>query len=250
MRNNFTFPKTNYMLFSSGSKPNNKFNKSFEKIAYELYIDGFSVLSPTHQSIIEIANIFRKRFNHISESQGESAKYKCEIIKPGDLLHTNNLDFECYNKVCLDIINNIGVEENVLNAIYMTHDTTLSKHIAQDPHFDRIPTLKFMLYVNDLNFESGAFCLSPGSHHWTKSLQINKSFSQKGFLEETRMIPKTILERIVPIEEKLGTIIVFNTDCIHHQGIVKSGEACIVRAHYRAKTNNISLIKHLKSIIR
>ena len=48
-----------------------------------------------------------------------------------------------------------------LDHLIQTLDTPKSKHIAQEPHFDRIPTLKFMLYLNDMNKNNGAFVLSP-----------------------------------------------------------------------------------------
>ena len=80
----------------------------------------------------------------------------------------------------------------------------------------------------------------PLDHHWTKEkFQINrKNFYNKEFFKDTRNIPNPIIDRLTPIEGKLGTIIIFNTDCIHHQGIVKSGEACIVRSHYSREAFN------------
>ena len=92
-----------------------------------------------------------------------------------------------------------------------------------------------MLYINDLDFENGAFCLSPGSHHWVKKCLGNtrQAHGAKGFLELSRDIPDFIKDRLISVESKMGTIIIFDTDCIHHQGICQFGQASIIRAHYR-----------------
>ena len=68
-----------------------------------------------------------------------------------------------------------------LDHLYQTLDTPDSLHIAQDPHFDRIPTLKFMLYVNDMKKSNGAFIVSPGSHHW-----VNQNFKKRGTFNNER----------------------------------------------------------------
>ena len=92
-----------------------------------------------------------------------------------------------------------------------------------------------MLYLNDLNKKNGAFCLSPGSHHWVMNNypKPRKDFFTPGFQEETRNIPKVISDRLRSIDGEAGSIIIFNTDCIHCQGIVKDGSCQIIRAHYR-----------------
>jgi ectoine hydroxylase-related dioxygenase (phytanoyl-CoA dioxygenase family) len=97
-----------------------------------------------------------------------------------------------------------------------------------------------MLYVNDINKLNGAFCLSPGSHKWVDNVYGKYRYFQKfnKFENISRSIPEIIINKLVPIEGKAGTIIVFYTNCIHHQGIVKEGECKIVRSHYRKKLFN------------
>tara|TARA_A100001035_G_C27515320_1_gene378308 strand:+ start:206 stop:493 length:288 start_codon:yes stop_codon:yes gene_type:complete len=60
--------------------------------------------------------------------------------------------------------------DNLQIDLFKTIDKPNSRHIAQDPQFDRMPTLKFMLYENDISFDNGAFELSPSTHHWVKKL--------------------------------------------------------------------------------
>ena len=214
----------------------------FCKIKYELEIDGFSVLSPD-STTIEITKVLTQKFNS-KFINSQNKEYKVNIFREADLDKKENLGICQYNNYCQNIIPNIANNPFQLDAIFQTFDTSSSKHIAQDPHFDRIPTLKFMLYVNDLTYKTGAFCLSPGSHHWVKQILGTKrpSHGKKGYLELSRNIPQYIRDRIIPVEGKMGTVIIFNTDCIHHQGLVRNQNACIVRAHYR--TSNHMGVKH------
>ena len=220
----------------------------FSKIKYELEVDGFSVLSPTNETIAIATAVSHKFSPQFVRAQDQ--EYKVNIFRRGDLQRKENLDIHEYNKYCQNIIPSITTKRFQLDSVFQTYDTSFSEHIAQNPHFDRIPTLKFMLYVNDLTHQSGAFCLSPGSHHWVKHHLglIRPSHGTKGYLELSRDIPQYIRDRIVPVEGKLGTIILFNTDCIHHQGLVTHGMACILRAHYRTNIlNQLSISELLKN---
>ena len=64
-----------------------------------------------------------------------------------------------YNNFCIKLSGMFTYGRVQLSSIFTTYDNQESDHSAQKPHFDRIPTLKFMLYLNDLKFENGAFCL-------------------------------------------------------------------------------------------
>lgn len=222
--------------------------KSNELINYEIETDGFSVLYPSDHKFSHLDSL-KKRF---SKELCNELLNKVKIFNPDDLFKSENKDLASYNYFCNQIIQNFNEKKLFLSNIFQTFDNRESKHIAQKPHIDRIPTLKFMLYLNDLEFDNGAFCLSPGSNHWAKKNFINrrKSYSDEKFFNDTRDIPNPILKRIVPIEGKAGTIIIFNTDCVHHQGIVKSGMACIIRAHYRAKEIPENLLVSKKLLLK
>ena len=221
--------------------------KPINLISHELKADGFSVITRLEHGFGHLASLARRFDEHLAKTP--YTPYRPTLFKEYDLHEAPNSDLSHYNDFCLGLINGIGAKEKHLDAIFKTIDTPDSKHIAQDPHFDRIPTLKFMLYVNDLSFAKGAFCLSPGSHIWTRENfgpgDKRDSHGTAGFLEKSRNIPGEILRRLKPIEGKAGTIIVFNTDCIHHQGIVQSGQANIIRAHYRSRDSFLtSIIKN------
>ena len=138
------------------------------------------------------------------------------------------------SKIVHSIIDTNRYKKYKLHSIFATLDRKKTKHIAQDPHFDRMPTLKFMLYLNDMDKNNGAFMLSPGSQHWVKkNFKFPRpAFVSKKFLEDTRTIPQIIIDNLKPIEGKAGTVIIFDTDTIHHQGLVKNGESRIMRFHF------------------
>lgn len=129
------------------------------------------------------------------------------IFKENDLKKPANEDISHFNSFCLSMISGIDVKGKCLDAIFATIDTPDLKHIAQDPHFDRITNLKFMLCLNDLSYAFGAFCLSPGIHFWTKEnfgpRNRRDPHSAAGHLEKSRNRPLLVVRRLKPIEEKL-----------------------------------------------
>ena len=215
-----------------------------ESISYQLLIDGYSVINPTFtKKNLDILPDLKNSSNKLRESSSEKFEkdYKggfCKIITNKQINDSEYIFFSLYNSFCLKIIKSLGMDDLEFNSMYQTIDTKKSKHIAQTPHFDRIPALKFMLYLNDLNFVNGAFQLSKGSHHWVNQ-KLSKSrpkHGSNGYLELTRKIPNYFLNNLKPINGKAGTIIIFYTDVIHNQGLVKDGCCQILRSHYWKKS--------------
>ena len=176
------------------------------------------------------------RFQYIRQQADLSPnQYHTQVFRDHDLSGHAHHEISIYKKFCQWLVSELQFKEQEFDSIYATYDDIHSRHSAQNPHFDRIPTLKFMLYVNSLTPLNGAFCLSRGSHHWTNNIYPlpRQPFNTPGFQETTRDIPKYILQRMKPVEGHAGTIIIFHTDCIHHQGLVTEGSSQILRAHFR-----------------
>ena len=145
--------------------------------------------------------------------------------------------------------------DNLNIDVFKTLDTPNSKHVAQEPHFDRIPTLKFMLYINDITVNNGAFELSASTHHWVKrNFPLPRpSYDDFEYFKKTRKLPKPIIENLKPIEGKAGTLIIFHTDTIHNQGIVNNGECRIIRSHFSKKEvilNKVNKFEKLKNLLK
>lgn len=217
-----------------------------EKINLELFLYGFSVISPQeNKGLQDYLGKFQKEMKNIKIDNSSENNYpggNLMIVKKEKLNKDKNLAqyFDFHERNC-DMLRRMNDTKNYkLYTIFRTLDTKESQHKAQVPHFDKQPTLKFMLYVNDINKLNGAFCLSPGSHKWVDNVYGKYRYFQKfnKFENISRSIPEIIINKLVPIEGKAGTIIVFYTNCIHHQGIVKEGECKIVRSHYRKKLFN------------
>ncbi|AQL29790.1 MULTISPECIES: phytanoyl-CoA dioxygenase family protein [unclassified Prochlorococcus] len=224
---------------------------SFEEISYQLLIDGYSVIKPDFSR--NLLNFLPDLKSNTEEFISSSTKYNDDeyegglykIITKKNLTNPNYKVFRIYNEFCLSFMKALNINNHEFNSMYQTIDTKKTKHIAQKPHFDRLPALKFMLYLNNLNSDNGAFKLSKGSHHWVKKKLPNNrpKFESKEYLEYSRNLPKYILNGLNPIEGDAGTIIIFYTDCVHHQGLVNKGNCQILRSHYWKKTTFYDKLK-------
>lgn len=123
------------------------------------------------------------------------------------------------------------------DTIYVANDMIGTKHIAQDLHFDVVPTLKFFIYLTDTTAENGAFSCIPGSQKIT--MDIRKKYGRKISYRNrqlTRDIPLTEAEAI-PVEAAGGSLIIFTTEAFHKAGIVSKGDRKIMRGHTHLKKN-------------
>ena len=212
------------------------------KLALDIY--GFYVLPSFYKNHEFFKNIQLSMLNVKVDSSEKNKNYKggdCKIFNPSENKLENELTYYKFvNQIKNDFLNNKTFKNYKYNLMVRSLDTPQSNHIAQDPHFDRIKTLKFMLYINDLKHDNGAFCLSSASNNWVKKQfsDLRPNHDNKNYLEKTREIPTLIINNLKPIEGNAGTLIIFNTDCVHHQGIVHKESCKILRAHFK-KRNSI-----------
>lgn len=121
-------------------------------------------------------------------------------------------------------------------SIYGNHDYIVGDKLARNGwlHFDRNTCWKYFIYLTDIDQESGAFTIVPKSHKLGEELRKTawKEDSQyNGVRNRIELDYSHLLEGldIIPIEEKAGTLIAFNTDCFHKGGkILKEGKERIV----------------------
>tara|TARA_Y200000002_G_scaffold342074_1_gene313725 strand:+ start:1658 stop:2344 length:687 start_codon:yes stop_codon:yes gene_type:complete len=215
-----------------------------QRINLELFLYGFSIIRPSDNNFENLyLNDFQieMRYLKASNSEENTTYHGGNILKLKLKDIINERKFKQYNQFNLSNKNILNSMNNMrgykLDSIFRTFDTKETVHKAQQSHFDRIPTLKFMLYVNDINQSNGAFCLSPGSHNWVnyKYGKIRSLSQSNKYKETSRNIPKCIIDKMEPIEGKAGTLIIFHTNCVHNQGIVHEGSCKIIRAHYRKR---------------
>jgi len=121
-------------------------------------------------------------------------------------------------------------------SIYGNHDYIVGKDLARNGwlHFDRNTCWKYFIYLSDIDQESGAFTIVPKSHKLGEKLHKKawKEDSNYGSVKNRIELDYPhLLEGldIIPIEEKAGTLIAFNTDCFHKGGqILKEGKERLV----------------------
>lgn len=153
---------------------------------------------------------------------------------------------------------NNNISKGFFTNIYSTYDYKNSGELGRNGflHFDRNASLKFFLYLNDVTRENGAFYIQPGSHKLGKKLREkawgkliptpNDNFIKKifqKFLGKTFNQVKNRIEidypelhdssKLIPVEGKAGTLIVFDSDIFHLGGLIekKGLERLVLRMH-------------------
>ena len=153
---------------------------------------------------------------------------------------------------------NNGVTKGYFDSIYSTHDFKFDGSTGRNGylHFDRNASLKYFLYLNDVTKENGAFFIQPNSRKLGKKLRHkawgnlipkpNDSFFKKIITKLFGKPFKDIKNRIeldhpelydesklIPVEGKAGTLIVFDSDLFHQGGKInkKGAERIVIRMH-------------------
>lgn len=228
-------------------KFSNNTDNIFEIVEYHLLVNGFIVIKDFGDYFEDFFEDYKKFYDDTIYNSKDKSYLGGFCNKYHDISENykdnNYLNKWLSNHFVKKVASQYLGTSNFKLDIFNTFDTKDTEHGAQTPHFDRIPTLKFLLYLNDVEIENGSFCVCPGSHHWVrKNFPLPRNdYNDKLFLEKTRKLPNHIIRNIIPISGKAGQLLIFHTDCIHNQGIVRSGETKIVRAHFRNSyqyTNN------------
>ena len=153
---------------------------------------------------------------------------------------------------------NNKISKGFFNSIYSTHDYKFDGSIGRNGylHFDRNLSLKYFLYLNDVTKENGAFFIQPNSHKLGKELR-EKAWGKFIPTPNDNLIKKVVLKlfgkhfsvvknrleldypelydpkKLIPVEGRAGTLIVFDSDVFHQGGKInkKGAERIILRMH-------------------
>jgi len=153
---------------------------------------------------------------------------------------------------------NNKISKGFFNSIYSTHDYKFDGSIGRNGylHFDRNVSLKYFLYLNDVTKENGAFFIQPNSHKLGKELR-EKAWGRFIPTPNDNLLKKVLLKlfgkhfsviknrieldypeiydskKLIPVEGKAGTLIVFDSDVFHQGGKInkKGAERIILRMH-------------------
>lgn len=91
-------------------------------------------------------------------------------------------------------------------------------------HFDRVPALKMVLYLDDTTRANGALRVLPGSHISARNASLEQlritpnPLASENFLYDADRFPETHLEA------SAGSLVLLDTYCIHGGGILQEGK--------------------------
>lgn len=134
----------------------------------------------------------------------------------------------------------VGYGCDVNYEVYATHEIRKNVSIAPT-HFDKLFTLKFMIYLKDVGPRNGPFGIIPKSTPVARE-RFREIFSKNNISELDLSSPeysamdnKSLVgttQGVVDIVGPAGTMIIFDSDTFHHAGSVDDGkERLILRGH-------------------
>ena len=125
--------------------------------------------------------------------------------------------------------------------IFITHEYKDSKMTDNNfLHFDRLRSLKIMVYLEDVTDDSGPFTIVENSHLIGKKLRL-KFKDHKNYHTIKNKIDLHYPEidyKLRPILGKAGTTIFFDSDTFHMGGNIKPGfSRTVIRSHWYKDQN-------------
>jgi ectoine hydroxylase-related dioxygenase (phytanoyl-CoA dioxygenase family) len=123
-----------------------------------------------------------------------------------------------------------GREYKFHHDLYVAYDIQGTHHFAHTLHYDRIPHLKFFLYLTDVTSDNGPLMCVPGSHHFAPQVQANNR--RDGIIpteQETRRIPAHYANQGIHVLGHSGTVLAFTSDIIHSATKIVFGERLVAR---------------------
>ena len=203
-----------------------------EKATKEIQQNGY-VVFPSYYNVDQQTILF-------SDSLARDRSYL-----PGKSYKTNNLN--SLPTMLRDLIFTQDIENVFRNIsktpeikcqdVFITHELeeTEQKERNNWLHFDRLRSLKAMVYLSEVSDSCGPFSVVPGSHLKGRSLRQNFA-NQSDYEEKLNRIEldyEHMYEEPTKILGSIGTLILFDTDIFHKGGDVKQGSfRKIIRSHW------------------
>lgn len=139
------------------------------------------------------------------------------------------------------LVRNFGGAECLLNyEIYATHEFKSSGLVAAT-HFDKLWSLKFMIYLEDVGAGNAPFGVIPGSVDYSRNkfraifedndIEVLSTSTDAYHEMGNDQIPESVGD-VIDIHAPAGSLIIFDTDICHRAGYLEKGkERKVLRGH-------------------
>ena len=201
---------------------------NIEKISTEVISDGFSVVKDYFTISKDQEELIDNFLNGKKFERG--AVYRTSNI----LELPENIFQLVYNEDIKNVFTKLSSDIRC-REVFITHECKTD--ILTRPnqlHFDRLRSLKVMVYITDVNEKCGPLSVVPGSHK--KSCLLRRAFIKMPYENRLNIIKKHyphLYESPTKICGGKGTIIFFDSDVFHLGGKNEIGhERKIIRSHW------------------
>jgi ectoine hydroxylase-related dioxygenase (phytanoyl-CoA dioxygenase family) len=132
----------------------------------------------------------------------------------------------------------LGAPATVSRHIILTEDHGPAEHVTPY-HFDELNSLKFLLYLEDIDEENAPLTVIPGTHEQGRRIRehewlrvddydrirsrIFEAFSEEFCYSVFGAFKALLLTRTVALTGPAGSVIVFDTDLLHQGGMLAEG---------------------------
>jgi hypothetical protein len=133
--------------------------------------------------------------------------------------------------------------------ITVAFNTPKTIHSAQDPHYDRMTNLKFYIYLTNATIGNGPLCVAPGTAHFVQDRKAEiRTQGGRPTGDDTRAIPDHISDKLQPVIQPAGTLIIFDGDTVHRGLPQRSGHRIIVRARSYDPDEDAAIMRFRQSL--
>ena len=199
-----------------------------EKISTEVINNGFSVVEGYFTISKEQEELIDNFLNGKEFERGAVYRTNSVLELPKNI--SQLVCNEDIKKVFTKMSRDIRCQE-----VFITHECKTG--ILTRPnqlHFDRLRSLKVMVYITDVNEKCGPLSVVPGSHK--KSRSLRRQFINMPYENRQNIIKKYyphLYENPTKICGGKGTVIFFDSDVFHLGGKNEIGhERKIIRSHW------------------
>tara|TARA_Y100001938_G_scaffold73182_1_gene101389 strand:- start:5529 stop:6311 length:783 start_codon:yes stop_codon:yes gene_type:complete len=213
------------------------------KVVLNEYDSVFNIIPDKTQAYLDTPNKLR----HEPEGSYSSGKH-LRLHKPA-YPHFPNL-ISLFNNYTMKSISDAycGLHNDYMMQIFMSYEHNVCENKEDWArnywlHWDPYPALKYFLYLTDIDSGSAPTCFVPGTRKFGRECRKKMPLhSTAGWnngtpnrLEDWHKDPKYTNSDAIPLYASAGTLLIFDTDLLHHGGLIteEGKERKVILVHNR-----------------